>query len=72
MSDEENPSGQLSTTTVSSVAIQAGESRIVISILKVSTVWLTLSMPHSIIAYFLQNIEVYVALLIFAIRDLHF
>ncbi|XP_066431864.1 coiled-coil domain-containing protein 141 isoform X2 [Eleutherodactylus coqui] len=34
MSEEENPSGQLSTTTVSSVAIQAGESRIVIAILK--------------------------------------
>ncbi|XP_069839155.1 coiled-coil domain-containing protein 141 isoform X2 [Dendropsophus ebraccatus] len=34
MSGEENPTGQLSTTTVSSVAIQAGESRIVIAILK--------------------------------------
>ncbi|KAM3916419.1 coiled-coil domain-containing protein 141 isoform 2-T2 [Leptodactylus fuscus] len=34
MSDEGNPTGQLSTTTVSSVAIQAGESRIIIAILK--------------------------------------
>ncbi|XP_071977702.1 coiled-coil domain-containing protein 141 isoform X2 [Engystomops pustulosus] len=34
MSDEVSPTGQRSTTTVSSVAIQAGESRIVIAILK--------------------------------------
>ncbi|XP_073433568.1 coiled-coil domain-containing protein 141 [Dendrobates tinctorius] len=34
MSGDGNPTGQLSTTTVSSVAIQAGESRIVIAILK--------------------------------------
>ncbi|XP_073502911.1 coiled-coil domain-containing protein 141 isoform X2 [Phyllobates terribilis] len=34
MSGDENPTGQQSTTTVSSVAIQAGESRIVIAILK--------------------------------------
>ncbi|XP_040296944.1 coiled-coil domain-containing protein 141 isoform X1 [Bufo bufo] len=34
MSGEGNPTGQLSTTTVSSVAIQAGECRVVIAILK--------------------------------------
>ncbi|KAM4026102.1 coiled-coil domain-containing protein 141 isoform 2-T2 [Anomaloglossus baeobatrachus] len=34
MSGDGNPTGQLSTTTVSSVAIQAGDSRIVIAILK--------------------------------------
>ncbi|XP_053327616.1 coiled-coil domain-containing protein 141 isoform X2 [Spea bombifrons] len=34
MSSENNLTGQVSTTTVSSVAIQAGESRIIISVLK--------------------------------------